>query len=797
MISGRLLMRMACGLCLLLAGLAWGAGPAAAQERRVALVVGVGGYRNVPALANPPNDARDIAAVLGRLGFEVETLIDPDRLALEAGARRLGQRARGAEAALFFFAGHALEAAGRNWLVPAPAEIRGDRDLRFETLDLEGVLEQMEGGARLSILILDACRDNPFRNRLLAQTRQAIGGGGLGQVQAATGTLVTFATAPGTVAEDGRGRNSPFTGALLKHIETPGLEIRQLLAEVRREVREATRGRQVPWENSALEGSFYFRAPPPPPPPAAPGPAESELLFWESVRGSRRAADFQAYLNRFPQGVFADLARNRIAALASAGSRSPLPAPPPGAIASTATPEGREALLYRLLSLVQPITPGRLATQVQSLRSYPEAAGHRAFAVAPGRQATLRVTGAATPALAEELVLERCQLRNGEPCLLFAVNDALRMPAGGAEWPRRDMERLRYAGPYRLDRIPAITPERRREADLAAYASAREPKAMAIHPLGRVFAATRGASQRMVEEEALRLCNADPVRAGASGPCFLYAVGSRVVLPGRHEEPLAPDPAAVTARVAAAASPPSAAPAPAPPPVAAIAPAPAPAVAPPAAVPSASPVPAVASPPPDARAALLAEMLAAAPFVPRARAETFLGAYMAERQHRAFAILPGAGSTWRVAGQASPAAAEERALEACQLRYGLPCILFAVDDEIRRPAAGGEWARRDMPRLADAAAGFDPQRVPALSDAARRSPRVAGYAAAVEPKAMAIHPLGYVHIAAAAASQEAADAAALAACEADPDRAGRDGPCFLYASGNRVVLTARRGIRAR
>ena len=130
---------------------------------------------------------------------------------------------------------------GRNWLIPATADLRSDRDLRFEAFDLDGVLEQLEGTARLSILMLDACRENPFRQRLAATTRDFAVGAGLTQVRAAVGTLVAFATAPGTVAEDGTGqRNSPFTAALLRQIDRPGLEIRQMLTEVRREVREAS-----------------------------------------------------------------------------------------------------------------------------------------------------------------------------------------------------------------------------------------------------------------------------------------------------------------------------------------------------------------------------------------------------------------------------------------------------------------------------------------------------------------------------------------------------------------------------
>ncbi|RXT52410.1 hypothetical protein B6S44_16655 [Bosea sp. Tri-44] len=545
-------------LFLLVFGLLLAASPALAQqERRVALIVGVGGYRNVPALANPPNDARDLGTVLDRLGFETETLVDPDRLALEAGVRRLGQRARGADAAFFFFAGHGLEASGRNWLLPAPAEIRSDRDLRFEALDLDSVLEQLDGAARLSILVLDACRDNPFRKRLQASGRGAPAASGLGQASATVGTLLAFATAPGTVADDGRGRNSPFTTALLKRIETPGLEIRQLMAEVRREVREATQGRQVPWENSALEGSFYFRAaaastPAPvaaaPPAAAASAPGASspgaETVFWESVRSSRNPADLRAYLARFPSGVFASLARNRLEEMER--NRSPELRRPDANSATAldpATPEGREALLLSVLSLDHPVPRGRLEAQGRALQAYQESKQHRAIAVSPKQQRSFRVSDSPSAAAAEELVLERCQLRNDEPCVLLAVNEVFRTPQQGGEWQRREMERLRHDGPYRPDKVPAITAERRKEADIAGYGRAREPKAMAIHPLGRIFVKTGAASAFAAETEALKVCNEDPARDGATGSCLLYAAGNTVVLPGHHTAPLATDPA--------------------------------------------------------------------------------------------------------------------------------------------------------------------------------------------------------------------------------------------------------------
>ena len=189
----------------------------AQTTRRVALVVGISKYKYVPQLANTANDANGVAAALERLGFQVVSLIDPDRAALESAIRDLGTMAEGGEASVFYYAGHAMEVSGQNLLVPAPAKIESDRDIRFETVDLDSVLDSVSGRARVSLLILDSCRDNPFSKRLVASSR-TISLRGLGSIDAAAGTLIAFATAPGKTAEDGDSRNSPFTKALLHHI---------------------------------------------------------------------------------------------------------------------------------------------------------------------------------------------------------------------------------------------------------------------------------------------------------------------------------------------------------------------------------------------------------------------------------------------------------------------------------------------------------------------------------------------------------------------------------------------------
>jgi hypothetical protein len=332
--------------------LACAAAPAMAE--RVALVVGAGAYRHAPPLPNATNDASDLAAMLRDLGFRVDLVLDPDRAAMEQAVERFGVAARGAEAALFFYAGHAIEVQGRNWIIPVSAELRTPQQLRFQALELEAVTEQIQQVARFSLIILDACRDNPFRQRWPAASRSAAGRG-LARISPAVGTLVVFSTAPGAVAEDGRGRNSPFTSALLRHLPTPGLEVRALFAEVRRSVREATGGAQVPWEESSLEGNFYFRAaapaapPPPPPQAAAPAPVQTpapifvlpqvpatpghDVLAWQYVMNSRNPADFESFIEQFPDSVFAPFARNRLAELRGPPERgivtAPQPAPAP------------------------------------------------------------------------------------------------------------------------------------------------------------------------------------------------------------------------------------------------------------------------------------------------------------------------------------------------------------------------------------------------------------------------------------------------------------------------------------
>ena len=251
-----------------MACVAWPVTPAWA-ERRVALVIGNGGYSAFRSLPNAPSDARLVARSLGDLGFEVETLLDASRARLEAALQRLARASDGADLALLFYAGHGLQVGGENYLIPTDATLAGARSLDAEALPLPRVMRAVQG-ARLRLVFLDACRDNPLAGPMAwhaqeqAATRSL--GRGLAPVAAADlgplaglGTLISFSTAPGTVALDGAGQNSPFASALTGRLTTPGLEIAELLRLVRRDVYAATKGRQVPWDNSSLTVPVVLR----------------------------------------------------------------------------------------------------------------------------------------------------------------------------------------------------------------------------------------------------------------------------------------------------------------------------------------------------------------------------------------------------------------------------------------------------------------------------------------------------------------------------------------------------------
>ena len=326
--------------------------PAGAQaEKRVALVIGNSAYRNTPPLPNPRNDAAAIAEALQKLGFAVHSGFDLDRTATEQMLRRFGETLGDADVALFYYAGHGLQVETRNYLVPVDARLASENDLPFEAVDLTLVLALMERRPRVNLVFLDACRDNPLAQNLarsMGAARSTAVSRGLAIAESGIGTLLVYATQPGNVALDGNGVHSPFTQGLLDYIATPDIEVRSMLSRVRGAVLQATGGKQVPWDHSSLTGDFFFvprglAIAAQPEPPAA----DRELAFWASVKDSRDPADFRAYLEMYPSGTFAALARNRLAALQPQAAATPTPPAP-------ARQEGQPASLGLTVAELEP-----------------------------------------------------------------------------------------------------------------------------------------------------------------------------------------------------------------------------------------------------------------------------------------------------------------------------------------------------------------------------------------------------------------------------------------------------------
>ncbi len=303
----------------------------AAAAGRVALVVGNSTYAAIGELPNPGNDAADVGAALGRLGFVVTTVRDADRAGLTEALRAFTRESVGADVALVFYAGHGLEMDGVNYLVPVDAQLEQDTDVRYETVSLDDVLAAVEGAA-LRVVILDACRNNPLaRSMTRTIATRSVSRGSFGELNEdllGDETLVAYAAAAGTTAADGTGRNSPYTAALLGYLEEP-LELSALFRRVRGQVLKATDGRQRPHEYGSLLSEHFLGGASGPAPvavaDAAPSAAlvQQETVFWQSIADSEELADFEAYLRQFPTGVYAGLARNRVASLRASASDPP------------------------------------------------------------------------------------------------------------------------------------------------------------------------------------------------------------------------------------------------------------------------------------------------------------------------------------------------------------------------------------------------------------------------------------------------------------------------------------------
>jgi len=223
-----------------------------AKESRIALVIGNGAYKS-SHLANPVNDANDMAAALKNCNFRVMKSINASRRQMRKAIRKFGDEINKGAVGLFYYAGHGIQVDGENYLVPVNAEVYTEAEVEDECLKVSSVLRQMESaGNRLNIIILDACRDNPFGRSFRSNNM------GLAKMDAPTGSILAYATAPGSVAADGTGGNGLYTSMLLKHMMEPNLTIERIFKRVRIDVVNTSDKRQTPWESSSLMGDFYF-----------------------------------------------------------------------------------------------------------------------------------------------------------------------------------------------------------------------------------------------------------------------------------------------------------------------------------------------------------------------------------------------------------------------------------------------------------------------------------------------------------------------------------------------------------
>jgi uncharacterized caspase-like protein len=304
------------------------ASDAALADKRVALVIGNSTYENAPQLANPSKDAGAISDMLRNAKFDVvETVRDANNLDMRRALREFSDKAQNSDMAVVYFAGHGIEVDGQNYLIPTDAVLQRDRDVYDETISLERVLQTVEPATQLRLVILDACRDNPFGRKMKRMsTLRSLGRGLIGVEPVSTNTLIAYAAKGGSTADDGDGSNSPYATALLKHLTTPGLDLRQAFGLVRDDVMKATANKQEPFTYGSLGGATVslvqmasLSTNPPETAaavaPAAPDAAAELRQDYEYAERVGTKQGWESFLKTHPTGFYADLARAQLAKL--------------------------------------------------------------------------------------------------------------------------------------------------------------------------------------------------------------------------------------------------------------------------------------------------------------------------------------------------------------------------------------------------------------------------------------------------------------------------------------------------
>jgi hypothetical protein len=308
------------GTAIVFAISTWFVQPALAQAR-IALVIGNGAYEKVPELPNPTRDAADIGRALERLDFKVTQIKNATAQEMRKAVLEFGRTAEGSEMAVVFYAGHGMEVSGENWLIPIDAELRSDADIENEAVSLRSISLQVSKARKIGLVILDACRNNPFAAKMKRSISTRAVARGLAPTEPSENVLIAYAARDGTTASDGDGRNSPFTTALLHHIETPGLEISFLFRRVRDDVMTATKREQQPFVYGSLsKEEIYLKAAAAavqasPAPALAPPVRTEDEQFWQAIKTSNVAGLYEEFLSRYPRSNRVADARQRLADL--------------------------------------------------------------------------------------------------------------------------------------------------------------------------------------------------------------------------------------------------------------------------------------------------------------------------------------------------------------------------------------------------------------------------------------------------------------------------------------------------
>lgn len=309
----------------------------AATTGKVALVIGNAKYAEVAPLKNPENDAVDMAAALSEIGFDVTVKLNADIETFDDALGEFQQKAEGSEVAVIFYAGHGIEFENRNYLLPVDAALEKESQIRYKTLELERLEEAVSGASKLRMVFLDACRNNPFANRIQARggKSRSVIGRGLAKVEPTEGTVVAYSAKGGTTASDGDGRNSPYTAALLKYVRQPDLDVDRLLRMVRDDVLKATNREQEPFDYGSLPAeTISLNAKDVSNTPAtkessgstsvSPDPLNNAAKeAWDAVKDSTLRSDFETIIRLFPTTFYATLAQNRIAEIDKSISSQP------------------------------------------------------------------------------------------------------------------------------------------------------------------------------------------------------------------------------------------------------------------------------------------------------------------------------------------------------------------------------------------------------------------------------------------------------------------------------------------